>query len=230
MNTSTPAAPMLELRDVGHGFHDGRGTRTVLRDIGLLLAAGEFVAITGPSGAGKSTLLRVIAGLQRPDHGTVLLRGVDIYAQRERVRTRLRRRELGFVFQEHNLLDMLTAVENVSLPLELDGVSGRRAGALARAALELVGLGEQADVFPEQLSGGERQRVAIARAVVGERSLLLADEPTGALDSANGAHVVSVIEQLCADQGKTAVMVTHNEEHAKRATRTIHIADGAIWT
>ena len=225
-----PRPPVLELRGVTHAFTDGRGPRTVLRDIDLRLDAGEFVAVTGPSGAGKSTLLRIAAGLVRPDRGTVTFHGVDIHARRASYRARIRRRDIGFVFQEHNLVEVLSAVENVSLPLELDGVPHRHATRLARAALEQVGLGEAAHAFPEQMSGGERQRVAVARAIVGERSLLLADEPTGALDSGTGAHIISIIEELCRGTGRTALLVTHNEEHAKRAARIVHIADGAIWS
>ncbi|MBX6722492.1 MAG: ABC transporter ATP-binding protein, partial [Dactylosporangium sp.] len=195
MSQSTPAAPILELRGIGHTFTDGRAKRAVLKDIDLRLEPGEFVAITGPSGAGKTTLLRIAAGLLAPNAGTVKFRGTDVYAQGERFRARLRRRELGFVFQEHNLLEVLSAVENVSLPLELDGMPSKRAAALAHTALNRVGLGEQAHAFPEQMSGGERQRVAIARAIVGDKSLVLADEPTGALDSINGAHVVSTLAE-----------------------------------
>lgn len=232
MSTPSPAPErgVLELRGVEHGFQDGGSRRVVLRGIDLRLEPGEFVAVTGPSGAGKSTLLRIVAGLLRPDEGAVLFHGVDIYAEPERFRSRLRRTELGFVFQEHNLLDMLSAEENVSLALELDGVPARRASQQARAALEQVGLEDKRRSFPPQMSGGERQRVAIARGIVGERSLLLADEPTGALDSVNGAQVISLIEDLCRTTGMTALLVTHNEDHAKRATRTVHIADGAIWS
>lgn len=224
------SGPAVELRNVDKVVADGRGERAILRDVSFTVEAGEFVAITGPSGAGKTTLLRLVAGLDRPTQGTVLVQGVDLSQASASDLAALRRRHIGIVFQEHRLVEVLSAAENVSLPLELDGVSSRLAREMADRALARVGVEALADVLPATMSGGERQRVSIARAIVGSRSLLLADEPTGALDVDNGEHVVSTIAGLCSDGGATSLMVTHDQDHAKHANRVLHLIDGQLWS
>jgi putative ABC transport system ATP-binding protein len=181
----------------------------------------------GPSGSGKSTLLTIAGSLEEPTSGTVLVGGRDLAALGRRGRERLRRREVGYVFQDFNLLAGLTAAENVALPLELDGVPAGRARQAAQAALEDLGLTEGLDRFPDELSGGERQRVAIARAVVGERRLLLADEPTGALDSANGEGVMRLIRAVGA-RGVATVVATHDAQLAAWADRVVFLRDGCV--
>jgi putative ABC transport system ATP-binding protein len=181
---------MLELRDVSKVYGEGPTEVDALRDVSLVVDAGELVAVMGPSGSGKSTLLTIAGSLEQPTRGDVLVSGAALSGMSRNDRARLRRRSIGYVFQDFNLLAGLTAAENVSLPLELDGTPAKAARAAATAALEELGLGDHASRYPDDLSGGERQRVAIARAVVGDRHLLLADEPSGALDSANGEAVM----------------------------------------
>src|SRR5947207_8866132 len=177
---------MLELRDVSKVYGHGPAEVHALRDVSLAVDEGELVAVMGPSGSGKSTLLTIAGTLEDPTTGDVLVGGQPLAGMSRPARARLRRQTIGYVFQDFNLLPGLTAAENVSLPLELDGLSARKARLAGLRALDGLGLGERAGHYPDQLSGGERQRVAIARAMVGERRLLLADEPSGALDSANG--------------------------------------------
>ena len=181
----------------------------------------------GPSGSGKSTLLTIAGSLEEPTSGEVLIDGTSLASMSRNDKARLRRRTIGYVFQDFNLLAGLTAVENVSLPLELDGISAKRARAVAMAALEEIGIADRAGHFPDELSGGERQRVAIARAVVGERHLLLADEPSGALDSANGEAVMKMIREAC-KRGVAAVVVTHDAHLASWADRVVFLRDGRI--
>ena len=181
----------------------------------------------GPSGSGKSSLLTIAGSLEEPTSGEVLIDGKSLASMSQNDKARLRRRTIGYVFQDFNLLAGLTALENVSLPLELDDLSARRARTLAMTALENVGIAERASHFPDELSGGERQRVAIARAVVGERHLLLADEPSGALDSANGDAVMKMIRGAC-KQGVAAVIVTHDAHLASWADRVVFLKDGRI--
>lgn len=221
------APPALELHDVRRTFHDGRGERVALDDITLTVRAGELVALMGPSGSGKSTLLHVSAGLDQADTGTIAVHGTHLHALDNAGLAQLRRRSVGFVEQHLNLLAALSAAENVALPLELDGRSAREAKVEAVAALDLVGLAAFADAFPDALSGGEQQRVAIARALVGGRSLLLADEPTGALDSRTGEAVMALLRARC-DAGAAAVVATHNPAHAGWADRVVFLADGVI--
>jgi len=182
----------LELTRVTRVFGEGRLEVDAVTDVSLVAAAGELVAVMGPSGSGKTTLLSLAGGLDHPTTGTVLIEGVDLSDLSRADLARMRRRSIGYVFQQMNLVEGLTAVENVSLPLELDGRGRREARAAAAAALERVSIAELADRFPDELSGGEQQRVAIARAIVGDRVLLLADEPTGALDSVTGESVLSL--------------------------------------
>lgn len=204
-----------------------RQSVTAVREAHFSVADGELLVIMGASGSGKSTLLSIAGGLQRPDAGSVYVGDVELTSLEPSKLCEHRRRHVGFVFQNYNLVRPLTALENVMLPAELDGASHRVARAAARYALARVGLAELGDRFPDELSGGEQQRVAIARAVCGERSLLLADEPTGALDSANARVVLEVIER-CVDDGAACVLVTHNPEIAERATRRLLMSDGRL--
>jgi len=207
----------------------GTGERSVhaLGPVSFDVAAGELIAIMGPSGSGKSTLLALAGALDRPTEGRVLVRGQDLASLSARDLAKLRRREIGFVFQDLNLLPGLTAIENVALPLELDGIRISDARAESMAALERVQMGTLANRFPDDLSGGERQRVAIARAHVGPRALMLADEPTGALDSVTGELVMRLLREQC-DAGKTAVLVTHDASHAAWADRVLFLRDGLL--
>jgi putative ABC transport system ATP-binding protein len=186
-----------------------------------------MVAVMGPSGSGKSTLLTIAGSLEDPTSGDVIVCGQDLARLSRNGKARLRRRSIGFVFQDFNLLPGLTAAENVALPLELDGVPARRARTAGLAALESLGLAGRASHFPDQLSGGQRQRVAIARAVVGDRQLVLADEPSGALDSANGETVMRLIHAAC-QRGMAAVVVTHDAQLASWADRVVFLRDGRV--
>jgi putative ABC transport system ATP-binding protein len=198
-----------------------------LSDVSIKVEPGELVAVMGPSGSGKSTLLALAGGLDRATSGRVLVNGGDLDALDAKALARLRRRSIGYVFQELNLVATLTAEENVALPLELDGMRPRVAASEAGALLGTLGLAELAGRFPDELSGGEQQRVAIARAVVGERQLLLADEPTGALDSLSGETVLRLLRSQC-DAGCAAVLVTHDARHAAWADRVVFLRDGRM--
>jgi putative ABC transport system ATP-binding protein len=217
----------LELRGVGKDYGDGPTAVRALDDINLTVDYGSLVAVMGPSGSGKSTLLTIAGSLEDPTTGEVLVGGASLSSMSRNDKARLRRRSVGYVFQDFNLLPGLTALENVSLPLELDGHGAREARAAGMEALESLGLGDRAAHFPDQLSGGERQRVAIARAVVGERHLLLADEPSGALDSANGEAVMRMVRAACG-RGVAAVMVTHDAQLASWADRVVFLRDGRM--
>ncbi len=216
---------MLELRQVSKSYGQGANEVDAISDIDLSVERGSLVAIMGPSGSGKSTLLTIAGSLEEPTTGEVSIDGVRLSGMSRNEKARLRRRSVGYVFQDFNLLAGLTAVENVSLPLELDGTSMKKARAKGLAALEGLGLGDRAENYPDQLSGGERQRVAIARAVVGDRSLLLADEPSGALDSVNGEAVMRMILAAC-HGGVAAVVVTHDAKLASWADRVVFLRDG----
>jgi putative ABC transport system ATP-binding protein len=218
---------VLELRGVSKTYGQGAAEVHALRDVDLTVAAGSMVAVMGPSGSGKSTLLTIAGSLEEPTSGEVLVSGTPLPGMSRNARARLRRRTIGFVFQDFNLLPGLTAAENVSLPLELDGTASRAARAAGLRALENLGLAERASRFPDELSGGERQRVAIARAVVGNRRLLLADEPSGSLDSVNAEAVMRLIHAAC-QQGVAAVVVTHDAQLASWADRVIFLRDGRI--
>jgi putative ABC transport system ATP-binding protein len=217
----------LELRNVSKVYGEGPAEVHALRDVSLTVDAGELVAVMGPSGSGKSTLLTIAGTLEEPTSGDVLVGGTSIPGMSRNDRARLRRRVLGYVFQDFNLLAGLTAAENVALPLELDGVPGKTAREASRRALDELGLGDRASRFPDELSGGERQRVAIARAVVGDRRLLLADEPSGALDSANGEAVMRLIRAAC-QRGVAGVVVTHDAQLASWADRVVFLRDGRV--
>jgi putative ABC transport system ATP-binding protein len=217
----------LQLCDVSKVYGEGPTEVHALRNIDLSVEGGQLVAVMGPSGSGKSTLLTIAGSLEEPTSGEVMVGGEALSAMSRQDRARLRRRSIGYVFQDFNLLAGLTAVENVSLPLELDGVTAKTARAAGLNALEEFGLGDRASRFPDELSGGERQRVAIARAIVGHRRLLLADEPSGALDSINGEAVIRLIRAAC-QRGVAGVVVTHDAQLASWADRVVFLRDGRV--
>jgi putative ABC transport system ATP-binding protein len=217
----------LELRHVSKTYGDGAAQVHALRDVSLTVEPGALVAIMGPSGSGKSTMLTIAGSLEDATSGDVLVAGQALAGLSRNERARLRRRSIGFVFQNFNLLAGLTAAENVALPLELDGIAARAARKAAMQALDELGLGDRASRFPDELSGGERQRVAIARAVVGERRLLLADEPSGALDSVNAESVMRLVRAAC-QGGVAGVVVTHDAQLASWADRVVFLRDGHI--
>ncbi|MCU4185956.1 ABC transporter ATP-binding protein [Acidiferrimicrobium sp. IK] len=218
---------MLELRGVSKVYGEGSAQVHALREVSLSVGEGQLVAVMGPSGSGKSTLLTIAGTLEEPTSGDVLIAGEPVSGMGRDDRARIRRRCLGYVFQDFNLLAGLTVAENVSLPLELDGMPARSAVQCGLRALDELGLRGRAGSFPDELSGGERQRVAIARAVVGDRRLLLADEPSGALDSANGEAVMRLIRAACR-RGVAGVVVTHDAQLASWADRVVFLRDGRI--
>ena len=219
-------SPMIQVRDLVMRLSSGGRTLTILDRITLDVADGEFCAVTGPSGSGKSTLLGLIAGLDAPSAGSIAVAGVDITRLDEDALARFRRDTIGYVFQSYHLIPTLTAVENVAGPLELAGRPG--ALAAARALLAEVGLADRVDHYPAQLSGGEQQRVALARAVALRPALLLADEPTGNLDSATGAHIIDVLLALRRERASTLVLVTHDPALARHADRVMTLRDGRL--
>jgi putative ABC transport system ATP-binding protein len=217
----------LELRGVSKVYGQGPTEVWALSDVDLSVEAGALVAVMGPSGSGKSTLLTIAGSLEEPSSGEAFVGGRALATMSRNDRARLRRRSIGYVFQDFNLLAGLTAVENAALPMELDGVSARVAHVAAMKALEQLDVADQAGRFPDELSGGERQRVAIARAVVGERHVLLADEPTGALDSINGEGVMRLVRAAC-QRGVAGVVVTHDAQLASWADRVVFLRDGRV--
>jgi putative ABC transport system ATP-binding protein len=227
-DAETPAAPALEAIDLTRSYRLDGVSVDALRGVTLTIEQGEFVAIVGPSGSGKSTLMHLLGCLDRPTSGTLRVGGVDVSTLDDAGLAELRNRTIGFVFQSFHLLARTPALDNVALPLVYRGVPRSRRRALARAALEAVGLGHRLDHRPSQMSGGEQQRVAIARALVGDPAVVLADEPTGNLDSRNGEEVMAILERLNAERGVAVVLVTHEAEVADRARRQIHVRDGLI--
>ncbi len=217
----------LEFFGVSKSYGEGPTLVRALCEVDLSVQVGELVAVMGPSGSGKSTLLTIAGTLEEVSSGDVLVDGKSVSSMSRNDRARLRRRSIGYVFQDFNLLAGLTAAENVSLPLELDGTRAGAARAIALAALEELGLTDRAEHYPDQLSGGESQRVAIARAVVGDRRLLLADEPTGALDSVNGEAVMRLVRGAC-KRGVAGVVVTHDAQLASWADRIVFLRDGRV--
>ncbi|HXY99153.1 MAG TPA: ABC transporter ATP-binding protein [Stellaceae bacterium] len=217
---------MILLEDVHLTLTSAAGAVNVLRGAALSVAAGERVSLVGPSGSGKSTLMMVTGGLERPSRGRVRVAGTDLAGLDEDALARFRRDTIGIVFQSFHLIPTMTALENVAIPLELAG----RADAFAAAETELaaVGLGARALHYPSQLSGGEQQRVALARAFAAGPRLLLADEPTGNLDTATGRHVIDLIFALSAERGTTLLLITHDRDLARRCDRVLHMADGRI--
>ena len=218
---------VLQMTAVSRTHGEGATLVHALRTITFAAYAGELVAVMGPSGSGKSTLLTLAGGLDTPSGGTVAVEGTDLGTLGHKDRAKLRRSAIGYVFQDFNLIPALTAAENVALPRELDGVSARAAAALARAALADVGIDDLADRYPDEMSGGQQQRVAIARAIVGERRLILADEPTGALDTETGEEILQLLRARC-DAGAAGVLVTHEARHAAWADRVVFLRDGVV--
>jgi putative ABC transport system ATP-binding protein len=220
--------PVLELSDVVKSYGSGPNEVRALTDVSLTVAPGEFVALRGPSGCGKSSLLHLAGGLEETSAGRVFFDGTDLSTLDAPSLAALRRRDVGYVFQRFNLVPALTAVENVMLPLELDGVRAREARATALDTLASVGLDHHLDRYPDDFSGGQQQRIAIARAIVGTRRLLLADEPTGALDTRTGDAVVELLAALPRSHGTAVVLVTHEPRFAAWADRVVSMRDGRI--
>ncbi|MDQ2635266.1 MAG: ABC transporter ATP-binding protein [Actinomycetota bacterium] len=223
-------AAVLQLEGVDKTYRRGDELVRVLVDFDFTVQSGEFVVVTGPSGAGKSTLLHIAGGLDAPDRGTVAVSGQNVWSMSTGARAAFRRRNLGFIFQFFNLVPMLTAVQNVSLPLVLDGMPARTADARAEELLERVGLADRARHLPAELSGGQMQRVAVARALVARPSLVLADEPTGNLDSHSSTEVLELLRTLADEDGAAVVMVTHDQVAASYGSRELLLVDGCADT
>ncbi len=228
VSPTTEIAPLVYLDGLSKDFIEGGQARSVLKDVDLSIYAGEFVVLLGHSGSGKSTLLNLISGIERPTTGNITIRDVPLTQLSERDRTLFRRDHIGFVFQFFNLIPTLTVLENVTLPQELAGRDGRSAQKAALKLLNLVGLADRRDTFPDKLSGGEQQRVAIARALVHDPMLVLADEPTGNLDEETGSRVLDLLLDLTRRAGKTLIMATHNPEITPLADRVLRVHEGHI--
>jgi putative ABC transport system ATP-binding protein len=228
VTVEVPAGPAVEAVDVRRSYQLDGVTVEALRGVSMRIDPGEYVAVVGPSGSGKSTLMHLMGCLDRPTSGTLRVGGRDVATLGDAELARLRNRTIGFVFQSFQLLGRTSALDNVSLPLVYRGLRSAERRDRAAAALESVGLGHRLGHRPSQLSGGEQQRVAIARALVGEPSLLLADEPTGNLDTASGAEVLALLGGLVADRGVAVVVVTHDREVADRASRRVDVRDGLL--
>jgi len=222
------AETIVDVQNVHKTYYRDRIPVPVLRDLSLTVPAGEFVALMGPSGSGKTTLLNMIAGIDRPDSGRIIVSGTDIATLGESALARWRARHIGFVFQFYNLLPVLTAAGNVELPLLLTKLSKKERREHVRTALELVGLGERTDHYPRQLSGGQEQRVAIARALVTDPTVIVADEPTGDLDKQSATEILDLLGRLNAEYHKTIVMVTHDPRAAERAHTVRHLDKGEL--
>lgn len=222
------ATNTIQLVNLEKGFAEGGNFRHVLKGVNLTLPSGEFIAILGKSGSGKSTLLNLISGIDQPDSGEILVNGDNLTQMSELERTLFRRKKIGFVFQFFNLLPTLTVMENVSLPLEINGAKLEQARRQARKLLDAVGLEDRASTFPDRLSGGEQQRVAIARALVNNPRLVLADEPTGNLDRATGAQILTLLQSLTHQAGKTLILVTHSISSAQQAEHIYRLEGGVL--
>ena len=220
---------IVQLENVYKSYSQGREPVPVLHDISMTVEQGEYIAIMGPSGSGKTTLMNLLGCLDVPTSGTYLLEGQDIGALSDDALADIRNQSIGFVFQNFHLLPKMTALDNVALPLLYRGVPLKDRRTRAQAALKLMGLGDRMDFYPNQLSGGQQQRVAIARAIVGSPRLLLADEPTGALDTASGTQIMDIFRRL-SQRGITIIMITHEQGIAQCADKTYHILDGRLYT
>jgi putative ABC transport system ATP-binding protein len=220
--------PILEFVDVVKSYGQGHAEVYALRGVSFAIAPGEIVAVMGPSGCGKSTMLHLAGGLEEPSAGRVLVDGNDLGDMSRAEQAALRRRDVGYVFQRLNLVPSLTAVENVMLPLELDGTGAKAARRSALDVLRAVGLDDHLDRYPDDFSGGQQQRIAIARAIVGERRLLLADEPTGSLDTLNSDQIIEMLAELPDRYGTAVVLVTHEPRFASYADRIVFLRDGVI--
>lgn len=223
-----PSKPLLEALDLRHSFVEGELTTEVLSGVSLKIKPGEITAVVGPSGCGKSTLLYLLGLLDRPDQGNIFIRGKEVSDCDDKTRTTLRNQEIGFIFQFHFLIKELSALENVALPLRKAGDSIRESRKKAQASLTKLGLGDKSHRFANKLSGGEQQRVAIARAIVNSPSIVLADEPTGNLDSENSNKVFNLLSNLATDENLSILLVTHNNELAMKCNRVIEMRDGLI--
>jgi len=225
---NTTATPLIRIHGLSKAYRRGDQEIPVLLDIELEVMPGDFVALMGPSGSGKSTLLNLIAGIDQPTSGTIEIGGIDIATLSEGALADWRAEHVGFIFQFYNLMPVLTAFENVELPLLLTSLSSRERLARVEQVLELVSLTDRADHYPNELSGDQQQRVAIARALVSDPTLIVADEPTGDLDRHTGEEVLGLLEQLVDELGKTIVMVTHDPKAAARARRVVHLEKGVL--
>ena len=226
--TDDAGPPLIRISHLSKGYVRGGQAIPVLLDIDLDVMAGEFIALMGPSGSGKSTLLNLIAGIDKPSSGTIEIGGVNIADLSEGELADWRAANVGFIFQFYNLMPVLSAFDNVELPLLLTRLSARQRHDRVADVLQLVGLSDRADHYPNELSGGQQQRVAIARALVSDPTLIVADEPTGDLDRSTGAEVLSLLDQLVHELGKTIVMVTHDPKAAARAGRMVHLEKGVL--
>lgn len=220
---------MIRLEGVSKIYGEQGQEIVALHEVNLMIAAGQFLALYGASGSGKSTLLNLIAGIDRPTRGRILFDGVDLTTMSETALTLLRREKIGFVFQFFNLLPTLTVIENVLLPAQLRDQPPEDLRARGLALLQTLGLGDRCDALPDQLSGGQQQRVAIARALINEPALILADEPTGNLDSETGGKILSLLQQLAVARGKTVLLVTHSLAAARFADSALQVRDGRIF-
>jgi len=226
--TATPVAPLIQCTRLTKSYKKGDTLITPLQELDLDVAAGDFLALMGPSGSGKTTLLNLIAGIDRPTSGQLIIGGVDIAALSRSRLADWRSRHIGYVFQLYNLVPVLTAYENVELPLLLHRLSSRQRHEKVQAALQLVGIADRHDHFPRQLSGGQEQRVAIARAIVTDPTILVGDEPTGDLDEESARAIMVLMTRLCEELGKTLILVTHDAKSARYARRTLHLEKGRL--
>jgi len=222
------AAPLVSIRHLAKSYQRGAQTVPVLSDISLEIAEGDFIALMGPSGSGKSTLLNLIAGIDRPDSGELIVGGVDISDLPESALADWRAAHVGFIFQFYNLMPVLTAFENVELPLMLTRLSRAERRERVELVLRMVNLAERMDHYPSELSGGQQQRVAIARALITDPTLIVADEPTGDLDRTSATEILAMLQRLNADLGKTIIMVTHDAHAAEAAKSLVHLEKGEL--
>lgn len=227
-NTSSQSQSIVSVQDVYKEYRRDAFTVPVLQGMNLELQAGDYLALMGPSGSGKSTLLNLIAGLDKPTSGKVIVCGQDLGSTSQGVLAKWRARHVGFIFQMYNLIPVLTAYENVELPLTLTPLKRRQRDQQVRTALEIVGLGDRMDHYPRQLSGGQEQRVSIARAIATDPTLIVADEPTGDLDAKSGSEILDLMGRLNSEFRKTIIMVTHDPRAAKRAQRILMLEDGKL--